>query len=165
MVVDYFTIVTVLLNMVFIVSVVNVFRLVKALIKKLTNQLDELEQKAVFDSLAISMLLILAMHIVQFAIGVFMFSKTVDYTPIIAPWAYIGRLSINFSNNPFFVRIDNLTFDIFVIGLVYLFTQLNYRLITKKQALKLYGVPTLIIIGIGVGGRMLIFWSKFFSAT
>ncbi len=152
---NYFTYLVLGLNVIFIISMVNVFRLIKTLLKKLTRQLDELEQKTVFDSLAISMLMIVGIHLIQWIIGVYTHSNGIDYTPIIAPWAYLGRLSINFSHQPFFVRIDSLTFDVFVIGLVYLYMQLSYRLINKKQALKMYGLPVLILLVIFVGGKLL----------
>lgn len=153
--VEFFTPIVWILNGLFLVSMINIFRLVKTLIKKMTHQLDELEQKALVDSLAISMLVGVVLHILQVIIGVFTFSNGIKYTPVIAPWAFIGHLSINFSRDPFFVRIDSLTFDVFVIGLVYLFTQLNYRLITKKQAFKIYGIPAVILAGI-IGGVSLL---------
>lgn len=83
--VEFFTPIVWILNGLFLVSMINIFRLVKTLINKMTHQLDELEQKTLVDSLAISMLVVVVLHILQVIIGVFTFSNGIKYTPVIAP--------------------------------------------------------------------------------
>ncbi|WP_314065919.1 hypothetical protein [uncultured Vagococcus sp.] len=83
--VEFFMPIVWILNGLFLVSMINFFRLVKTLIKKMTHQLDELEQKTLVDSLAISMLVVVVLHILQVIIGVFTFSNGIKYTPVIAP--------------------------------------------------------------------------------
>lgn len=125
--------------------------LIKTLINIIRKKYDELERKSVFDSLAISMLVITTLHLIQFLLGYYFnfLGKPSTYLPIISPGIPFGSTISSLGHYPY-VHMDSIFLDFTIISLVFNIKRYRYGLITKKQFLKPIIIVLLIFIPIGV---------------
>lgn len=100
---------------------------------------DELEKTAVYQSLSISMLIMMALSVVQAVLRAVMPERE----PLITPGFYHGSL---ISNAPW--HFDSFLFSCFVIGVTYLILRRKYGLLSKKEAGKKVGLPLLILLSL-----------------
>ena len=104
-------------------SLISVFSLVTTFIK--LNKFDELQRNAVYESLAISFLIIAGIHFLQLMISVVTpdpFSMAIKFW--ISPGAYKGALM---TNSP--LHFDSFMIDAFVLAIVYNIKRRKYGLI------------------------------------
>lgn len=117
-----------------IYSLYGIGVIIKTTFKSYKKDYDELEMKTIKDSLAISMILIVTLHLIQLIFSFY----SVKYRPIITP---ITDSAIN--NN---INIHSLFFDCILIGFIYNINRFRYGLIAKRQ----FWDPILIILTITI---------------
>ena len=121
-------------------STYSVFIVIKTFIIASDNGYDELEKKALIDALAVSMLILMALHIIQI-ISSIKFKQDFPgelYIPLVssgAPYSYPGAPR----DTP--MQIESIKFDTFIIAITYNINRFRYALINAKQFFK----PFLII--------------------
>lgn len=102
--------------------------IIKTISNIFLNNYDELEKKAIWDSLAISMIIIVVIHLLQLVTSMFI----IDYMPIVTPVkvgeAINGVIGGRIIFNAFF-------FDCFIISIIYNLNRYTFGLISKKQVL------------------------------
>ncbi|MFW8053504.1 hypothetical protein [Vagococcus fluvialis] len=106
-----------------IFSLISIITLVKTFIKLKT--FDELQKKAIYESLSISFLIIIAIHFIQLVVAIIApepFSLLAKF--IISPGDYNGAL---FTNSP--LHFDSFMIDSLILGVVYYIKRKKYGLI------------------------------------
>lgn len=114
-------------------------KLIYRLIKFRKGDFDELERKAVFDSLGYGLLIILSFHFIQFIIGLFLNigANPIVYKPYIQYGVQNTKEIIGFSEN-----IEGIFVEGILVNCIYVFVQYKYGLIGKRRLL----VPSIILI-------------------
>lgn len=130
------------INMIFLL--VGLFSLISAVQLIFTfatlPRRDELEKLAVYQSLSISMIIMMLINLIQ----------TIVYSTIgkgIEPIIEISSIPGNLiSDDP--LHFDSFLFSCFVIGVAYLILRRKYGLLSKKEAGIKVGLPLLILLSL-----------------
>lgn len=104
-------------------SFISVITFIKTFIQ--LKKLDELQKNVIYESLAISFLIIVAINLIQLIVSI-VTPEPIAYiaTTIISPGAYKGVL---FSNSP--LHFDSFLIDNLILGIVYYVKRKKYGLI------------------------------------
>ena len=116
-------------------SFIGLFSLIRIILR--FYRYDELERRTVVDAFAISMGVILVVHLVQLVLS---FTVPVEIVSILSPGRYLTGGLI--SNDP--VHVDSFLFDCAIIGLSYRLRSTRYGLTSKKQCL----LPIVILLSL-----------------
>lgn len=99
---------------------------------------DELERKAIFDSLAYGMIFIVLLHLVQFCLGLMStFSLIENYIPCISS----GGTSLLLLDYGSIAHSESFFFDTSLISIIYIINKYRFGLWSKKRIL----IPIFII--------------------
>lgn len=111
----------------------SMFIAIKASIKVVKKEYDEMELKVLIDSLAISMILIMILHIIQtlIAINYKNYYPNGIYIPIISSGAPNGTY---LGNSP--LHIESIFFDIFLFSVIHNINRVRYDIIDLKNFFK-----------------------------
>ncbi|HHX69531.1 MAG: hypothetical protein WAO56_10560 [Miniphocaeibacter sp.] len=111
-------------------SLYAIANIIKALYRVYIKEYDELERKVVFDSLIITALVIIGVHLIQFILGLTM--PYSQFEPIISA----GSHSVFLFTNDSIAHIESVFFDFIILSLTYTVMRYKYGLINIKQVLK-----------------------------
>ncbi|RSU13408.1 hypothetical protein CBF27_04320 [Vagococcus acidifermentans] len=129
-------------------TLISFFQLISSLFKVTFKKYDELERKLVFDSLGVSMLILLLIHLLQLLFALighkfsFMYMSGIKIT--------LRFLVIPMDN---FV-LESLILDVFLIGLTSLVLRYKYGLISSRQLTKKYVILTIFA---AIAGLILVY--------
>lgn len=139
----FFTIVNSIFVVIMLYIMYSIFSVIKTFFIAAKNGYDELEKKALVDAVAISMLVLMVVHLIQTIISFkikHLYPNNL-YIPVISSGAPKGVL---LGNSP--LHIESIFFDTFAIAIIYNINKLRYGLIDKMQFFK----PFIIIFIISI---------------
>ena len=130
----------------------STFIAIKASINVVKKEYDEMELKVLIDSLAISMIIMMILHIIQtfIAMNYKIYNPSDIYIPVISSGAPNGTY---LGNSP--LHIESIFFDIFLFSVMHNINRLRYDIIDLKS----FFMPVMfssILSAIIIMGTMLI---------
>lgn len=114
-------------------SIIGLFSLLKVLVG--VHRYDELERKAIFDALAMSMLTILIVNLLQLVLS---FNLPTEWRGIVSPGGFYNGGLV--SNAP--LHFDSFLFDCSVVGIWYMVRRYHFGLIAKRNIF----IPIMIFV-------------------
>lgn len=131
-----------------LLTLISFFQLISSLFKVTFKKYDELERKLVFDSLGVSMLILLLIHLLQLLFAL-----------IGSEFSFMYMSGIKITLRFLVIPIDNfvlesLILDVFLIGLTSLVLRYKYGLISSRQLTKKYVILTIFA---AIAGLILVY--------
>lgn len=114
-------------------SIIGLFSLFKVLVG--VHRYDELERKAIFDALVMSMLTILIVNLLQLILSI---NLPIEWRGVVSPGGYYNGGLI--TNDP--LHFDSFLFDCSVVGIWYMVRRYHFGLIGKRNIF----VPIMIFV-------------------
>ena len=114
-------------------SIIGLFSLLKVLVG--VHRYDELERKAIFDALAMSMLTILIVNLLQLVLS---FNLPTEWRGVVSPGGFYNGGLV--SNAP--LHFDSFLFDCSVVGIWYMVRRYHFGLIAKRNIF----IPIMIFV-------------------
>lgn len=111
-----------------LISVASIFSLIRVLIN--IKKYNELEKKAVYESMAISFLIVMGIHLTQLILIIF-FSD--PYAELVALFISPGDVAGGFNTNYPVIHFDSFTIDFIILGSVYFFKNIRPSLKKNKK--------------------------------
>lgn len=114
-------------------SIIGLFTLLKVLVG--VHRYDELERKAIFDALSMSMLTILIVNLLQLVLS---FNLPIEWRGFVSPGGFYNGGLV--SNAP--LHFDSFLFDCSVVGIWYMVRRYHFGLIAKRNIF----IPIIIFV-------------------
>lgn len=115
---------------------ISIFALLNTLRYLKTNQMDELQKQAIYESFAFTFLIIVSIHFIQ------LFSKPlgIDLTHLISPGGFNGTL-FGIEGN---LHIDSFIFDCLILSFIYFLRKIKYGLLSSREVKKRILIPFIL---------------------
>ncbi len=112
-------------------SLYSIVVLIKTTINISRKEYDELEKKSIVDSLAITAVIIIVIHLIQLILMIF----NLEYKPVITTIRFNHAISLSGYVESYGYYVNSLIVDCCIFSLTYSFNRVKYGLITGMATL------------------------------